>query len=106
MINDTLRVIIESDTMDEAIKDLKTKAASVKPSVQIGKNGLSREMTEEIKKQLKKHGLIKVRILRSALAEKDRKTLAEEMASNTGARLVSLVGNIAVLYRSKTAKII
>ncbi|MBD3313993.1 RNA-binding protein [Candidatus Woesearchaeota archaeon] len=92
--------------MDETTKELRRKAASAKPSVQIGKNGVSREMTEEIKKQLKKHGLIKVKILKSALAETDRKTLAEEMANNTGARLVSLVGNTAVLYRSKTAKII
>lgn len=88
----------------EKIKELKAKAHVIEPVVWIGKAGLTKEVVEEMKKQLKKKQLIKVKLLKPALENTCKKDLAKKIAEETGSELVTQVGFVAVLYKANTAK--
>ena len=75
------------------------QAKLLEPIIRIGKSGLTAGVVEEIKKQLKKRKLIKIKFLRAALEKKDRKKLAKEIAEKTGAELVQQVGFVVVLQK-------
>jgi len=69
----------------------------LQPLVRIGKNGINDSIIAEIVKQLKKHKLVKIKLLQSF--ECDRKKVAKELALNTSSELISAVGGSVVLYR-------
>jgi len=85
---------------------LRQKAHFIKPTVWIGKQGISEQQVSEIKKQLKNTELVKVKFLKAALKKMDRKKLASELVEKTGAKLVKQAGFMAVLYKQKKAVII
>lgn len=64
---------------------------------QIGKSGLGDAAVRQFDEALAARELIKVRILRSAA--EDARTLADSVAAQVGADVVSLVGRVFVLYR-------
>ena len=81
------------------IFNLKRDAAHLTPLLNIGKNGVSDSLIEELLRQLKRNKLVKVKILKSALEDMDRKAIAGELAKRTGSQLVEIKGSSAVLYR-------
>ena len=81
------------------MKAIKEKAKSLQPTVQIGKSGLTDAIIKEIKKQLSRKRLIKIKFLRSALEAKDKKQLAKEVTKKTNAELVDQVGFVVVLKK-------
>jgi RNA-binding protein len=81
------------------IKELKKKAIAIEPIVRIGKSGLKDTVISEIKKQLKQKNLIKVKMLKTFVGEKDKKALAEELAEKTESILVHRVGFTVTLAR-------
>ncbi len=81
------------------IKALKKKAKILDPVIRIGKKGLSEESISEIKKQLKKNKLIKVKFLRSFIDSQDKKKAAFELCEKTGAELIDKVGFVVVIYK-------
>ena len=68
-------------------------------TLQIGKQGLTASVLAEIQKQLKTRKIIKIRLLKSALEDLDRKKFAEELAEKSNAYLVHQVGFIVVLKK-------
>ena len=75
------------------------KSAELKPTVFIGKNGITEPVISEVKQQLNARKVIKVKVLRSAKEEMDRKGIAEGVADSSGANLVELRGNTFVLSK-------
>jgi len=73
--------------------------AQGKPTVCVGKNSASRDTLEEIKKQLKNQGMVKVRILKTALAHEEAKQIATKIAEQTEASLVEVRGHTFMLYK-------
>ncbi len=67
--------------------------------MQIGKGGLSEGVIKEVKRLLKTHKCIKVRVLRSALSEDTKESLFTELCDATGAHLDSIRGNTAVIFK-------
>lgn len=65
----------------------------------IGKQGISESVISEIKEQLKNQKVIKVKILRSAKEEMNRREIAENVAKSVGGKIVELRGNTFVLSR-------
>ena len=66
----------------------------------IGKGGVSDGVVKETKRLLKKHKYIKVRLLRSALTENSSKDeIVQSLCLTTGARMVGIRGNTAVIYK-------
>lgn len=94
-----------ADSKNEAGKKnksgLRAAAGSLKPSVQIGKSGMTDQVLMEMKKQLAVRGIIKVKFLRPFLSQHNRKEAAAELASRTGSELVGLTGFTAVYHKEK-----
>ena len=80
----------------DQLRKLKAKAQNMKPSIQIGKDGLTQGQLERIKHELAHHELIKVKF-NDYKAQKTE--LSQEIAARTGATQVDLIGNTLVLYK-------
>ena len=83
------------------MKKLKSKAVILEPVVRIGKSGITDSIVEEIKKQLRKKELIKVKLLGSFVKGKDKKLLAKELAEKANAMIIHKVGFVVVLYKKR-----
>ncbi len=70
--------------------------------LQIGKAGVSEGSIKEIDRLLKEHKYMKIRILRTAMdSGLTKEQLLDEICNKTGAQLVGIRGNTAVVYRLK-----
>lgn len=90
---------IQNTTL-KGYRELKEKAKLLEPVIRIGKSGLTANVIAEIKKHLKKKGLIKVKMLRSFLENKDKKLAAKEVAKKTDSILVDSAGFVVVLLKN------
>ncbi len=81
------------------MQDLKSRAQSLEPSVRIGKNGLTDSIITEIIKVLKKRKLVKIKLLRAFIQDKDKKKIAQEIADKTKSKLVQVTGFVITLYK-------
>jgi putative YhbY family RNA-binding protein len=81
-------------------KYVKRKLAQGKPAVCVGKSGASTELLKEIERRLKKDEMVKVKILKSALAHDEARQIATGIAQQTGAHLVEVRGHTFMLYKS------
>lgn len=78
---------------------LKGEAVNLKPILNIGKNGLSPALIEEIKKHLKTNRLIKIKLLKSSKEDNNSQVLIQEIAENTKSEIIDIRGNTLVLYK-------
>lgn len=72
-----------------------------RPTLRIGKGGVSERFLNELDKQLKKSKMVKVRILQTALLDDEAKRVASQVAEQTGACLVEVRGHTFMLYRAR-----
>ena len=82
-------------TEREAKKELMRRALEINPTVHVGKDGLKDSLYEEIKAQIKKNRLIKIKVL--ANADSETKEIADAIAENTGSVVVDVRGSIVLL---------
>ncbi|MBU1204999.1 MAG: YhbY family RNA-binding protein [Nanoarchaeota archaeon] len=78
---------------------LKEKAKTLEPVIRIGKNGLTESTIREIKKQLNKKKLIKVKLLKAFINNRNKREVAKEIAQKTNSQLIDLVGFVIVLWK-------
>ncbi len=78
------------------LRDLKVRAQQLKPSVKLGKAGISPEFLAEFDGVLDRNQLVK---LRFEGFKEERKSLSKELAEKSGSLLVQQVGHTAVYYR-------
>jgi RNA-binding protein len=83
----------------EKLYRLRAEANQLSPILNIGKNGVTETLIEELNKQIKANRLVKVRVLKSAEEGKDLKAIAEEIAAATRSTLIDVRGRTVVLYR-------
>jgi len=79
------------------IRELKKLAHPLKPVVIVGQHGLSENVLSEIGSTLDIHELIKVKIQEGCLT--DRRTVAADLAAETGSAIVQILGKTFLLYR-------
>ena len=72
-------------------------AMSVPTTVQVGKNGITEGLIDQIDQSLEDHELVKIGVLRTA--SMNAKGLIAELAEKTGAEPVQAIGNKVILYR-------
>ncbi len=70
------------------------------PSINVGKQGVTDSLVDEIRTQLTKHGRIKVRILRSART-RERGIIAEEVSRKTDSLLEEFRGYTFLLTKKR-----
>jgi RNA-binding protein len=71
-------------------KELVKMGSEIDPTVHVGKEGLTEGIVQEVKAQLKRSKIIKIRVLPAADQDKDE--VAEELAARAGARVVETRG--------------
>lgn len=76
---------------------LRSLATSMQPIFQVGKGEISENMTEQISNALEARELMKVKVLENSLYT--AREAAEIIAEETGAEVVTVIGNKFVLYR-------
>ena len=81
-------------------RDLKARAARLEPAVTLGHGGMSEGFLKSLDTALAQHGLVKMKF---SDHKEERKTLAPQIATQTGSALVQQVGNVAVFFRPKAA---
>ena len=78
------------------IAKLKGIAQRMDATLKVGKAGLSEGFLQSVRDAIAHRELIKVKFDEF---KDQKKTLAPELAEKTESRLVTLIGNVAVLYR-------
>jgi RNA-binding protein len=82
------------------IRAFKAQAQRLKPTLKLGKDGLSPAFLAALDDALKHHELVKVKF---DDFKDQKKELSPQLAEKTGSYLVTRVGNVVVLYRPKPA---
>ncbi len=72
----------------------------LQPTLRIGKDGITDNTIKQAKEQLKKKKIIKVKFLPTAI-KGNKKALVNELATRANAKVVHVVGFVAVLERIK-----
>ena len=75
---------------------LRKEAHTLKPVIMIGKNGVTPKLTAAVDEALGDHELIKIKFLDF---KEDRRALSSSSANSVKAEIISVIGNIAILYR-------
>ena len=82
-------------------RHVRHKLKDEKPTIWIGKEGLTPQISGEIEKQLNKNRMLKVKILKSALQRDTAKAIAAKAAEQAEAALVEVRGHVFILYRRR-----
>jgi len=83
--------------MQKRIDSLISEVRHAPAAIRIGKAGITKELIKEIKRNLKIMGVLKIKILRSALSYGDRFELARKVAELVDAKLVEVRGRNFIL---------
>lgn len=78
---------------------IKQRLSGEKPTIWIGKDGVSEELLKEVGKQLDKKEMIKIKILKSAMEDNEAKKIAMRITEQTEASLVEVRGHTFMLYK-------
>ena len=77
------------------------RSRSEAATVRIGKKGVTETLILEILKNLRKKGIVKVKILKTGLAGRKAKDIAEEVAKATDSRIIQIRGHTFTLRKPK-----
>ena len=78
------------------LRQLKAQAQLLKPTLFVGKAGVSDEFLKSLETQLAEKELVKLKFV---AFKEQKKMLCQKLLSETRSLLVMRVGNVAVLYR-------
>lgn len=79
------------------VKQLKKEAHHLDPILQIGKNGINDNFLKQVDDALTKRELIKISVLQNS--PDDKHTLADTIKEKTDSQIVTIIGNIIIVYR-------
>ena len=80
---------------------VKRQLTNAQPTILIGKNGTTPELIKEIEKQLQKETMVKVKLLKTALAEGETKQIATRIAQQIEATIVEVRGHTFMMYKPR-----
>ncbi|OPH58644.1 RNA-binding protein [Paenibacillus ferrarius] len=81
---------------------LRSMAHHVDPIFQVGKGGVNDHLIRHIQEALEVRELIKITVLNNS--GEDRNEVGAELAEQSGAELVQVIGKIVVLYKESRDK--
>ena len=87
--------------MNQDVKALKAQGKTLKPIITIGKEGMSDNSLENIRKNLVANKLTKIKFSKAYLdsVEESKKELAADIAKQLKAEIIEVVGFVVVLYK-------
>ena len=80
---------------------IKREMAEEKPSIWIGKSGITDELIKEVSNQLERTQVAKIKILKTALKTTHIEELAREIAYKTESNLIEIRGHSLTLQRDQ-----
>jgi len=80
------------------------KPSLIKPTVRIGKRGLTEAQIAEIAKQLDKRKTVKIKVLKSALINETVESIAQKVSLKTGAKVIQIVGHTFTLFKPRKTR--
>jgi RNA-binding protein len=86
-----------SEMDKKRIIELRGKAQLLKPTVYVGKEGITDTVVFELTKQLRKNKLVKVKLLASV--ETDKEEVAEQLVRDSASTLIEIRGRTVVLAK-------
>lgn len=78
---------------------LRRRGQALRAALQVGRQGLSASFLEEVRAQLRRHAIVKVRLHAENAAA--ARTQAEELATSLPAQLVEIRGHKVLLARER-----
>ena len=75
------------------------RSGVIKPTVWIGKEGVTPQLLDQIKIQLKVNEMVKAKVQRSSPSSESLKDLAEKAAKETSSTLIDSRGRTFTLYK-------
>jgi RNA-binding protein len=78
--------------MDHKLKDMRKISKIMNPNIIIGKNGLTEQVLENIRLELSKHEIVKLRILQTYISDKGKEKVFAEIAEKTSAKIIHKIG--------------
>jgi RNA-binding protein len=88
----------------EMKRRIKRALSAERPTVHIGKDGVTVQIIKEVAKQLDTREKIKAKILKSALKEEEAGSIAAKIAEQTESQLIEVRGHTFLLYKRRTKK--
>jgi RNA-binding protein len=79
--------------------ELKKRGVTLKPTIQVGKTGFSVSIKEELRSQLEKKELVKLKVLQSMGPSGYWKEELEKTVESIGAKLIETKGRTALVYK-------
>jgi RNA-binding protein len=96
--------LMKANDKRTGLQSFKSMSTELTPTLWIGKNGVNDAIVSELREQLKLRKAVKVRILKTALQELNRDSVARELELASGAKLLNLRGATAVFLSPKRVK--
>ena len=90
--------LLMAELTNTTLRELKARAQLLKPTLKVGKDGLSPQFIAEVDQTLKHLELIKVKF---DSFKEEKKELALQLAGRTSSHIVTRVGHVVVLFRPK-----
>lgn len=81
---------------------LRSRAHSLRPLFQIGKDGLSENWLVNVSAAIEKRELLKVSVLQNSLVDEDE--VSEFVEENSSIQVVQKIGHVLVLYKKAADK--
>ncbi len=78
------------------IKKLKALSHNLKPSINIGKEGVNEGVIQSIKEHLERFELIKIKFQKNKNSKVD---LARHIVTSTESSQISIIGNILIIFK-------
>jgi RNA-binding protein len=100
MVSSLTELIIAGSIMDSHTRNyLRKRAHEIKPIVMVGKSGFDQRITAALEEALQSHELVKVRFVDYKAS---RVEISQQLADSCQAELVTVIGNVAVVYREQS----
>jgi RNA-binding protein YhbY len=85
--------------MDKKTKELRSVSKILPAKILIGKNGLTDQVIKNIKFELSRNNLVKIKILKTYIDTAGKEATFKEIAEKTGAKVVHTLGFTITLTR-------
>jgi RNA-binding protein len=88
----------------KAIRELKRRSVEQEPTVWVGKNGVTEALLGQISRQLEANEIVKVKVHRTSLEDKETFELADRIADKTASKIIDVRGRTFTIYKQNKTK--
>jgi RNA-binding protein len=100
-LNETLSSGEGETSQKKKIGELKHRSVEKKPTVWIGKSGVTDALLAQVRRQLDANEMIKVKVHKTSLEETDVAQIADKIACETTSEIVDVRGRTFTIYKQK-----